>query len=448
MAGLRRLARTLGDVRRADIDRIDAMFRTLGARLAAARQIERELDRALASRFNPLDYLRTDELGLSQILADLLDPSAVHGQGALFLRSFIENIGNRLPSGRLPALGPATVATRCERSIDGFGRLDISIEIGTTGRQPLCIAIENKPYAADGEGQIDAYLRFLRSRYPERFLLIYLSPHGGLPSADSLPPDARTDGLATLAYCPRGHPAADSHTALQFPFTLTDWLRECELSCPIDRLRWFLRDTANFCHKTFGGVLTTDREHREVRDFILESESNLLATLAVRDAYPKTRNEVIIGFLERLHERIAHDLDQEGLESGYYFGDNPSEDGVWVYRSSWESDFTPYIWLGHDGRDASKWWLGVGFWPFGKIDRDPRIERLAKPLAKRLGPSGRPGNFAWWRYLGQHRDWAALLVRLHEERQRPGELIEHFASEFVEVARKAAEIVDGMDIGE
>ena len=95
------------------------------------------------------------------------------------------------------------VHTRRERPIDGGGRLDISIEIGTGRPEPLCIAIENKPYAADGEGQVDAYLKFLRSHYPQRFLLIYLSPHGGLPSSESLPPDAPTDGLATLSYSPR-----------------------------------------------------------------------------------------------------------------------------------------------------------------------------------------------------------------------------------------------------
>lgn len=66
------------------------MFRMLGPRLAAARRIERELDRVLANHFNPLDYLRTDEIGLSRIVADLLSPDAAHGQGSLFLRSFLE----------------------------------------------------------------------------------------------------------------------------------------------------------------------------------------------------------------------------------------------------------------------------------------------------------------------------------------------------------------------
>ena len=441
---LRPLADKLRDVRQSDIDRIDRMFRTLGPRLAAARRIARELDRVLANRFNPLDYLRTDELGLSRIVADLLDPNAAHGQESLFLRSFFEKIANQLPGGRVPALDPASVATRCERSIGSYGRLDISIEIGTAGQQPLCIAIENKPFAADGEGQVDAYLKFLRIRYPERFLLIYLSPHGGLPSSESLTPDACMDGLATLSYCPRSQAAAERDSTTQLHFALTDWLHECSLSCDVDRLRWFLRDMENFYHRTFGGHLTTAREHQEVRDFILENDDNLLTVFAVLDAYPRTRNEVIAGFLERLCERVTSKLKIEGLEAGSYYADNWREDGVWVYRSSWEGESsTPYIWLGHDGPNASRWWLGIGFGPHGKGDH--RIESLRAPLANCLGrPSQNAENYPWFRYLDQHGDWAPLLVRLHAERERPGELIEHFAAEFAAVARKVVKLIDGV----
>ena len=428
-----------------DMLRIGRLFRILGPRLAAVRRIDLELDRALANRFNPLDYLRTDELGLSRIIADLLDPRAAHGQGTTFLLRFLERIRDTLPGGWPSTIEPASIDVRCERSIDGGGRLDVSVEISFGSSQPLCLAIENKPYAADGEGQIDAYLQFLRSRYPGRFLLIYLSPHGGLPSADSLTPGACTDGLATLSYSPLAQTAADQDTSLQLAFALTDWLRECSLSCAVDRLRWFLRDTENFCHKTFGGVLTSDREHLEVRKFILDSEDNLLAALAVRDAYPKTRDEVIRAFLERLRDQIADELRQEGLEAGFHFADNPKQDGVWAHRSSWWGESSiPYIWLGHDGKNASGWWKGVGFYPYGS--KDLRIDNLRKPLTKEMGPptSSRSDNFPWYRFLDQHQDWAPLLVRMHQERQHPnpGELIKHFTAEFATFARKAAKIID------
>ena len=436
------LVQKLRDVRQSNIERVDRLFRTLGPRLAAARHIECELDRVLANRFNPLDYLRTDELGLSHILADLLDPNAAHGQGTAFLLDFLKRIRLALPSQRLPSLQPASVQTRRERSIDDGGRLDISIEIGVGRSEPLCIAIENKPFAADGEGQVDAYLKFLRSNYPGRFLLIYLSPHGGLPSSESLPPHASMEGLATLSYCPTFPDASEGHSTRQLRFALTDWLRECSLSCTVDRLRWFLHDVENFCHKTFGGQLTTAREHQEVRDFMLENDENLLAAFAVMDAYPDTRNEVIAGFLERLCERVTSELEQEGLEAGFYYADNWREDGVWVYRHSWKGEnSTPYVWLGHDGTNARSWWLGVGFHPRGKGDH--RIESLRTPLADSLGrPSQKAENHPWFRYLDQHRDWAPLLARLHAERERPGALMDHFASEFTTVARKAVKLID------
>ena len=367
----------------------------------------------------------------------------------MFLLRFLERIRDTLPGGRLSALEQASIDVRRERSIDGGGRLDVSVEISLGSSQPLCLAIENKPYAADGEGQIDAYLEFLRSRYPGRFLLIYLSPHGGLPSADSLTPGACTDGLATLSFSPVTQTAADRDSTLQLPFALTDWLRECSLSSAVDRLRWFLRDTENFCHKTFGGILTSDREHLEIRKFILGSEDNLFAALAVRDAYPKMRDEVIHAFLERLRDQIADNLSQEGLEAGFYFADNPKQDGVWVYRNNWMGKSSmPYVWLGHDGKDASRWWKGVGFYPSGT--KDPRIDNLRKPLAEKMGPptSSRSDNFPWYRFLDQHRDWAPLLVRLHQERQHPGELIDHFTTEFATFARKAAKVIDSETAGE
>ena len=42
----------------------------------AAHKLERELGKHLAHRFNVLDYMRTDELGLSRVIADLLNPGA------------------------------------------------------------------------------------------------------------------------------------------------------------------------------------------------------------------------------------------------------------------------------------------------------------------------------------------------------------------------------------
>ena len=71
-------------------------FAELRPRLETARALEAELDRHLARRFNVLDYMRTDELGLSRIVADLLNPRGPHGQGKLFLERFVEGLGEQV----------------------------------------------------------------------------------------------------------------------------------------------------------------------------------------------------------------------------------------------------------------------------------------------------------------------------------------------------------------
>ena len=52
--------------RRGDRCRYRDFFAQIKPRLEAARRLEIQLNRHLAHRFNVLDYLRTDELGLTK----------------------------------------------------------------------------------------------------------------------------------------------------------------------------------------------------------------------------------------------------------------------------------------------------------------------------------------------------------------------------------------------
>ena len=139
-------------------------FAELLPRLDAARQLEREFDRRFAHRFNVLDYLRQDELGLSRIVADLLDPTARHGQGTLFLAAFLGLDGVR-DALRWPDLDRCRIMVITERQIDHERRIDVSVEIVDAEGNACCLAIENKPYAADQPKQVEDYLSSLESRY-------------------------------------------------------------------------------------------------------------------------------------------------------------------------------------------------------------------------------------------------------------------------------------------
>lgn len=443
---LLQLSARLASARQSDRDRYGHLFATLSARLASARTVERELDQALARSFNALDYLRTDELGLSKIVADLLDPSGAHGQGSSFLEQFIEMVG---PAGWLADLAVPLdfigVRVVRERKIDDGGRLDVSIEFGLQGPDSACIAIENKPYAADGEAQIADYLAFLRRRYGRRFLLVYLSPHGGRPSNESLPEGTCEDGLATMSYCEPASEETGEHLRLRLPFSLTDWLRQCWRSCDPERLRWFLRETETFCHKTFGGTVTTTSERKEVRDFILASDDNVRTAIAVAEAWTETRNDVVRRFLKALRERIAEDLRAiEDLRIDSDFARRGRNDGVWLFRTSWSTGngYAPLVRLLHDG-GVSNWYVGVDL-KSSNCDADVG-ERLQARLNRALRPSGESSaGWPWYRYLEEHKDWAPLVARLHVETTNAAakELMNYFRHCLVEVAEEAVPIID------
>ena len=161
----------LDAARQEDQDRFQRFFDELKPQLDAASKLERELNRHLAHRFNVLEYLRTDELGLSRIIADLLNPKASHGQGPLFLRTLLSELDIEM-TGSDPDLADARVFV--ERQIENQRRIDIYVQIpGANGT--FCLAIENKPYAGDQENQVKDYLEHLRGKHDDRFLLIYLS---------------------------------------------------------------------------------------------------------------------------------------------------------------------------------------------------------------------------------------------------------------------------------
>ena len=381
---------------------------------------------------------------MSRIIADLLDPGGAHGQGPAFLARFIGMIGPpRWLADRTVPPDDVDVTVVRERQIDNGGRLDISVEFRSRGREPACIAIENKPYAADGEAQIEDYLGFLRRRYSRRFLLVYLSPHGGRPSHEGLREGACEDGLATLSYTPPAPAGAGEPLRLRLPFSLTDWLRDCRRSCDAERLRWFLRETESFCHKTFGGTVTTASAQKEVRDFILASDDNVRTAIAVTEVWPETRNDVVRRFLKALRERITADLRGiEDLRIDADFASRGRHDGVWVYRTAWSTGTgaPPIVRLSPDS-GVGNWYVGVSIEADGS-DADVG-ERLQQRLRDGMPPGGTSSaGWPWYRYLEEHRDWAPLVARLHGETGSAGELTDYIGGRLVETAESAVPIID------
>lgn len=139
-------------------------------------------ERQIATDYNVFgiyESLYYDETRLhSPFLAHLLDPNGSHCQGDLFFRAFLREVG--IEGERYENLDPYFFNVKTEHHT-GDGRIDILITYRDAQRS-FAIAIENKIWAGDQVRQLERYHDYLKSKHPDRFILIYLTVDGVLPS--------------------------------------------------------------------------------------------------------------------------------------------------------------------------------------------------------------------------------------------------------------------------
>lgn len=221
---------------RADTFRTElaAYFGGLATRLSETEP-ERRAERAMAApSFNVFEYLKhqgLSEIDLSRLLANLLDPDGIHGQGYTFLNIFLRDIAKTAW-----ACGPETRIIR--EDFTRFShrpgrRIDITIHLGSRG-----IGVENKPWAGEGEDQIKDYKEHLAKKYKGNFCLLYLSGNGS-------PPKSLSKGQLRMLSSREKFRMVTYHT------DLAQWVKSCQKACPSDHVRWFLEDFYNYIRDTF-----------------------------------------------------------------------------------------------------------------------------------------------------------------------------------------------------
>ncbi len=424
----------------------------LAPRLEADRRLERELGRHLASRFSVFEYLRTDELGLSRVLADLLDPTKEHGQGTTFLDAMLEEFP--LTRGRLnglqsPLANPIVVRT--ERATDAGGRMDITVDI-PHGHRSFCLAFENKPYAPQAAGQVTAYLRYLREQYLQQFLLVYLPPSGEGPSSKGLQPADRELWRKHFVVMPY---AGEN--------SLASWFATCRRRCEAERLRTFLRDAESFCERVFGeSTMTTSGETQTAKEYLQENPHHLPTALAVHDAWLLVRDEVCKRFLDRLRDevedRIRRELPEVDCRVSCQYGNKPYSTTLWIFRDAWmpyeapdHPDGRTTIRLEAGRRGPTDWYWGICS-PKGRSEmtapEQERRDRLHEALMKNGLRLPRRKSDYWPQYesLNRYADWYPLVPDLHEELdQGGGTITTYFADNLLNIAAKAIPAINEVE---
>ncbi|MCY4356284.1 MAG: PD-(D/E)XK nuclease family protein [Gammaproteobacteria bacterium] len=469
---------------------ITTFFNELNLKLETVRQLDKELNRLTACHFNSLNYLRTDdECGLSQIIADLLDPDASHGQGNLFLESLLQKI---VSTGYLNCDWPTDfknykIEVEKEKWVGGNedrGRIDIYVTISNSDRK-YCLAIENKPYAGDQKEQIKRYLKHFEEVNTDNFFLIYLPPRYSMPSEKSLPKSEYGDSL-------RNHfGVIPYHDVLSFdkvestdldrirgsstdpipskecndfyiPFTLTDWLSECRKHCEVEKLRVFLADLIEYFKYNIGvDIVTNDIERQAIEKYLFsDPEKNIKLAASITENWEHIR----IGIIEDFFKIMSSQLEKKLRKSASprlkikIKGDGTKNTSISITLDQGsqnhhsDPDKQIVVFLSNLENDGC-WW--AGFKINGDVGEDNRedilrefdkiIEDGKSNLCKfSWQKSEKPSHPRWFNFEKSKNDWnsPSLLIELRKEKSKGGELCNYYVETLTELAKTACPLIN------
>lgn len=247
------------------------------------REAERLARKTEAPDFNAFHFLRSDEYGLSAVIAWLLDPRGSHGHRDQFLSLFFKAFGLALKTGT----ETATVATEAltDRIPAARRRIDVLVRIGG-----YRLAIENKPWAAWQAGQVQAYIQQIAREAADGHCLVLIKGSAGdLPEEQlSKAQRERRSGEGTLVDGDYGQ--------------LGTWLADCAAECQAPRVRFFIEEFATMVSTWFGASQATDA-HTDLAQHLVQGDS-LPAALDVIAAGDAVLKEMAVTCRKAIEPRL------------------------------------------------------------------------------------------------------------------------------------------------
>ena len=251
----------------------------------------------LAPSFLIFDYFDTNELVLSGILADLLNPLGKHGQGETFLKHFLNSLKLH-ETWKQIVLEKSHVTIRLEEQThrsQTARRMDIFIEI-KYNNQEFAICIENKPFARDQVDQLKDYAHELDQRYRHQWQIIYLNGQGNAPSSLSVSPELLTQWKDNNQYNEVSY--AD----------LIPWLDQCVFESQNPRVSAFLSEFKSYISKKFITSIDMNEQNIMVEN-ILHNPDHLKAVIEVETLKRQVQNNLL--------SKLKKELEKLARESGY-----------------------------------------------------------------------------------------------------------------------------------
>jgi hypothetical protein len=260
---------------------IDKLLNSVGQQLEAVRVARERYAIKLSPEFNCFDYIYPDEMRLSEIIADLLNPKGKHSQGHSFLSAFLRRIGLEEWQDR--------IGIQVNTEVQTFNKRRFDIEIKWEDRK---LVIENKPWAEDQDNQLSDYIKDLRKGNLGHWHLVYLSGTGQEPSDNSI-------SEKELLECKR----AGNITLADYENLILPWLDDCKSVCESERFRWFLGELKLYVLAEFKGEHDM-QERQAVKEQVLKNPDSLKAALEISSAMADIKQELLKTFERQLKEQV------------------------------------------------------------------------------------------------------------------------------------------------
>ena len=251
-----------------------------------------------SNRFNPFQFLQTDEMGLSKILAFLLDPTETHGQGDLFLNSFLKFINKHQFLAYQKVNIYLEKITKEENdeitneitneTTNKNGRHDIFIEGILDNKTSWVISIENKLQGAiDQPKQMHTYDKDLKNYVSDSYFLIYLPIFSNNPPEKSI----SEDKWAKLM--------SDKKAMVLSASMLIKWLDNTLIIAPA--VKQFCNDFKKFLSED---IMGNTQDSNELIECLINNDKALFSALTVLETKETLYEKLMAMLVEQLEIRF------------------------------------------------------------------------------------------------------------------------------------------------
>lgn len=278
---------------------VENLLKEISVEMSVLKTARERYAKQLAPDFSVFNYIYSNELMLSKIIADFLNPKGMHAQGNTFLKLFFEQfrLGEIWQNKGLDA---AQVKVKVEVPTHLIERKDRRMDILIQFENPeYVVCIENKPFAADQDKQLEDYAKhsaLLCKTNQQNWHLIYLSGYGTTPSENSIDEEQ----LKHLQ-------AKQNFSQINYP-DLVDWLRQCAAVCQSPKVVSFLNEFQQYILNVFEGVKDMSKQDAIVQ-LILNKD---------KPEYLKAATEVFLAkdmiqdkLVKKLYQQLAQSCEEK-----------------------------------------------------------------------------------------------------------------------------------------